>query len=75
MTKLLITVFLVFSLVGCATTLSTLQRRGIESRNLEGSFDDAFKATLQVFQDQFSHQSNLALLQIEFFHWKIPVTP
>jgi hypothetical protein len=28
-----------------------MQRRSIEMRDLEGSFEDAFKATLQVFQD------------------------
>jgi hypothetical protein len=39
-------------LVGCATTsLSTLQRRSIEAKELVGNFDDAFKATLQVLQD------------------------
>ena len=38
-------------LSGCAPTLSSMQRRSIEARELEGSFDDAFKATLQVFQD------------------------
>lgn len=31
--------------------MSAMQRRTIESRDLEGSFEDAFKATLQVFQD------------------------
>ncbi len=36
---------------GCAPTLSSMQRRSIEGRDLEGRFDDAFKATLQVFQD------------------------
>ncbi len=36
---------------GCATELTPLQRRAIESRDLEGKFDDAFKSTLQVFQD------------------------
>jgi hypothetical protein len=41
----------VFFLAGCATTLSPMQRRSIESRDLQGEFDDAFKATLQVFQD------------------------
>ncbi|MFC1704293.1 hypothetical protein ACFL1E_05905 [Candidatus Omnitrophota bacterium] len=38
-------------LFGCAAPLSSMQRRTIESRDLEGKFDDAFKATLQVFQD------------------------
>jgi len=36
---------------GCATQMTPLQRRTIESRELEGKFEDAYKATLQVFQD------------------------
>ena len=51
MRNLLVLVISVIFLCGCATTLSSLQRRSIESRDLEGLFDDAFKATLQVFQD------------------------
>ncbi|MEW6170515.1 MAG: hypothetical protein AB1472_03015 [Candidatus Omnitrophota bacterium] len=44
---------LIITFVGCATpTLSTLQRRAIEGRDLEGNFDDAFKATLAVLQDR-----------------------
>ncbi|MDP2939147.1 MAG: hypothetical protein Q8O13_03575 [Candidatus Omnitrophota bacterium] len=41
-------------LIGCASTqsLSSLQRRAIEAKELEGSFNDAFKATLQVLQDK-----------------------
>lgn len=40
-------------LVGCATpSLTNLQRRSIEAKELDGSFDDAFKATLQVLQDR-----------------------
>lgn len=43
---------LLFLVAGCATTqLSNLQRRSIEAKELEGNFDDAFKATLQVLQD------------------------
>jgi len=42
---------MVFLLAGCVTPMSAMQRRSIESRELEGSFNDAFKATLQVFQD------------------------
>jgi hypothetical protein len=38
-------------LTGCAASLSPMQRRQIESRDLKGDFDDAFRATLQVFQD------------------------
>ena len=38
---------------GCATTqLSALQRRTLESKDLEGKYDDAFKATMQVLQDE-----------------------
>lgn len=42
---------ILFFLAGCATTMDAMQRRSIESKELEGNFDDAFKATLQVFQD------------------------
>ena len=51
--KRLLPLFLCFLFIsGCATTqLSTLQRRSIEAKELEGTFDDAFKATLQVLQD------------------------
>ncbi len=38
-------------LSGCAPKLSSIQRRSIEGRDLDGRFEDAFKATLQVFQD------------------------
>lgn len=44
-------VAILFFLAGCATTMDAMQRRSIESKELEGNFDDAFKATLQVFQD------------------------
>jgi len=38
---------------GCATTqLTALQRRALESRDLKGKYDDAFKATVQVLQDE-----------------------
>ena len=38
---------------GCATTqLTALQRRTVESRDLEGKYDDAFRATVQVLQDE-----------------------
>ena len=38
---------------GCATTqLTALQRRSLESRDLEGKYDDAFRATVQVLQDE-----------------------
>lgn len=38
-------------LAGCATTMDVMQRRSIESKELEGNFEDAYKATIQVFQD------------------------
>ena len=47
--------FIVLSLLfltGCATTqLTSLQMREMQCKDLEGSFDHAYKATLQVFQD------------------------
>jgi hypothetical protein len=42
---------ILFLLAGCVTPMSAMQRRSIESKELEGSFEDAFKSTLQVFQD------------------------
>ncbi len=42
-------------MAGCSTagsTLTPLQRRANECKRLEGSFDDAFKATLAVLQDR-----------------------
>jgi hypothetical protein len=43
----------IFIQSGCVTTseLSALQARQMQSRELQGTFDDAFKATLQVLQD------------------------
>ncbi len=39
-------------LTGCATTqLTPLQMREMQCKDLDGSFDHAYKATLQVFQD------------------------
>lgn len=50
--KRLFIILLIIISTGCATTkLSPLQMRSIQSRELEGTFDNAFKATLQVFQD------------------------
>ena len=39
---------------GCETTpqLTALQRRTLESRQLQGKYDDAFRATVQVLQDE-----------------------
>lgn len=39
-------------IVGCNESLMTnLQRRDLQSKDLEGNYDNAFKANLQVFQD------------------------
>jgi hypothetical protein len=44
---------LVLFYAGCATTeLSALQRRNLESKDLEGKYEDAFRATIQVLQDE-----------------------
>jgi len=51
MKKIFIFAIAAFILTGCATTLSTIQRRSIEAKDLTGKFDDAYKSTLQVFQD------------------------
>lgn len=52
MKKLLLLLTIGIFLSGCATGfLSTLQRRSIEVKELEGTFDEAYKATLQVLQD------------------------
>ena len=43
-------------LVGCATAptsaLTSLQKRVIEAKDLDGSFDDVFKATVTILQDK-----------------------
>ena len=51
MKKRFLIISILFLFLGCATTMDTMQRRAIESKELEGNFDDAFKSTLQVFQD------------------------
>jgi hypothetical protein len=51
MKKLPVIFILGLFLTGCATGLSDLQRRSIESKDLEGIFDNAFKATMAVLQD------------------------
>ena len=51
MKRSLLILGIIFLFAGCATPMSALQRRSIESRELEGNFEDAFKSTLQVFQD------------------------
>ncbi|MDD5155070.1 MAG: hypothetical protein PHF11_01095 [Candidatus Omnitrophica bacterium] len=52
MKKILGLFLLAAFLSGCATGLSDLQRRSIESKDLEGSLDNAFKATMAVLQDR-----------------------
>ena len=42
---------LVLALTGCATTQTAAQRRTYEAKDLTGSYDDAYKATVQVLQD------------------------
>lgn len=45
---------MLFNLTGCATTpkLTSLQKRVMQSKELEGTFDSAFKATISVLQDE-----------------------
>lgn len=39
-------------IVGCTSSpLSNMQRRSLEAKELQGNYEDAFKATLQVLQD------------------------
>lgn len=54
MKKCLSAMLLVIMVAGCATTtqLTSLQRRTLESRDLEGKYEDAFRATVQVLQDE-----------------------
>ncbi len=47
-----IVVALCFLAAGCATAPTVSQRRSIESREFEGHFDPAFRATLAVLQDR-----------------------
>ncbi len=51
MRKILVLLTLAIFICGCATTMSSLQRRAFEAKDLEGTFESAFKSTLQVFQD------------------------
>jgi len=45
---------ILFNVTGCATgpQLTSLQRRVIESKEFEGTFDDVFKSTVAVLQDK-----------------------
>jgi hypothetical protein len=51
MNKIIIIFVVGMFLSGCVTQLAPLQRRAIEAKELEGSFDEAYKSTLQVLQD------------------------
>lgn len=51
--RLLFALVLAVAMTGCATKpLSELEVRSIEEKVFEGTYDDAFKATLQVLQDK-----------------------
>ena len=52
MKKLLVALLFCGLFCGCAAQMSDLQRRSIESKELEGSVDTAFKATMAVLQDR-----------------------
>lgn len=53
MKKWCFVILLTIMSAGCATTqLTALQRRTLESRDLEGKYDNAFRATVQVLQDE-----------------------
>jgi len=53
MKKWCVAILLTIMSMGCATTqLTALQRRTLESKDLEGKYEDAFKATVQVLQDE-----------------------
>ncbi|MBU0477112.1 hypothetical protein KKC91_00885 [bacterium] len=53
MKRILLVSMLGMFLCGCAgAQLSSIQRRNIEAKQFEGSFDNAFKATLAVLQDR-----------------------
>jgi len=52
MKKILLISILSLVLCGCVTNLSNIQRRSIESKELEGSFEDGFRATMSVLQDR-----------------------
>ena len=52
MYRVYFTILSLLLLTGCATNqLTPLQMREMQCKDLEGSFDHAYKATLQVFQD------------------------
>lgn len=52
MNKLCFVILIFPAMVGCnESTMTNLQRRGMQCRDLKGTFDNAFRANLQVFQD------------------------
>jgi hypothetical protein len=55
MKRILLGVLLVFLLVGCATTptpISPMQMRQFTTRNFEGAYENVFRATMTILQDQ-----------------------
>jgi len=53
--RLIISLFIVFVLFGCAAKepiLSPMQKRHITTKLIEGSYDHVYRATLTVLQDQ-----------------------
>lgn len=55
MKNIIVLSFLTFIIVGCATTkdnLSPMQKRQITTKTLEGSYDDVYRATMTMLQDQ-----------------------
>ena len=51
MRKIFLYLSSIMFLAGCFATLTPIQRRSFESKDLQGKFNDAYRATLQVFQD------------------------
>lgn len=52
MKKLFLLLIVGILLTGCAPTMSDLQRRSIESKDIEGTVDTAYKATMAVLEDK-----------------------
>ena len=52
---ILLSVIIIFNVVGCVTSepqLTSLQLRVMESKELEGTLDDAFKSSVAILQDK-----------------------
>jgi len=50
--SIILVLLILVNMTGCATTrLSALQRRVMETKELEGSYEDAFKSTIYILQD------------------------